>query len=432
MRSLDDWLAYISAQHPSAIAMGLDRVREVFGRMALPALPTVITVGGTNGKGSTCAMLERILLESGYRVGLYTSPHLLVYNERVRIQGEDADDATLVRGFEAVEAARGDTQLTYFEYGTLAAFHAFAHASLDAVVLEVGLGGRLDAVNIVDADVAIVVSVDLDHQAFLGPDRESIGFEKAGIFRRDRPAIAWVEEPEAAASLREVAAEVGARLTFAPDKVRIEEIAPEPGDQRVRLATSERRYDLRIALLGEHQARNLGLAVLAAEFLESRFERIDAETIARGVASCRWPGRLEEVILPDGRRVLFDAAHNAEGVEVLAAHFDRTGERPDLLFGVLQDKDAAQMLGRLAPRAGRIVLTSPASARARPPQEVAALLGDREGVEVEPDRGRALDRALALGGDLLAVCGSIYLIGEIRRELRERFGVPAAATEPLS
>ncbi|HEX4782359.1 MAG TPA: bifunctional folylpolyglutamate synthase/dihydrofolate synthase, partial [Usitatibacter sp.] len=174
-RTLDDWLAYISAQHPAAIALGLDRVRDVWQRVipvatgTQPKLaPAVITVGGTNGKGSTCAILERIFLESGYRVGLYTSPHLIRYNERVRVQGNEIGDEALADAFERVERARGDVQLTYFEFGTLAALSIFAHAALDAVILEVGLGGRLDAVNVIDADVSAVVTVSLDHQAFLG------------------------------------------------------------------------------------------------------------------------------------------------------------------------------------------------------------------------------------------------------------------------
>ncbi|HET9577947.1 MAG TPA: Mur ligase family protein, partial [Usitatibacter sp.] len=240
-RTLDDWLAYVSAQHPSTIALGLDRVRAVAERMGLVApaqavtpvqaavpaqavtpahavtpaqagaqFPLTLTIGGTNGKGSTCAFAERILLEAGYRVGLYTSPHLLRYNERVRIDGEDASDERLVRSFEQVEAARGDTPLTYFEFGTLAALAVFAEAKVDAAVLEVGLGGRLDAVNVIDADCSIVASVDLDHQAFLGNDRESIGFEKAGIFRSGRPAIFGDDDPPA--RLVEHAKAIGAQL----------------------------------------------------------------------------------------------------------------------------------------------------------------------------------------------------------------------------
>src|SRR4051812_269619 len=194
-RSLPEWLAYVERTHPNAIELGLERVARVRDAMGLGFGGPIFTVGGTNGKGSTCAMLESILGEAGYRVGLYTSPHLLRYNERVRVAGVDATDEALVRSFTQVEAAREQVPLTYFEFATLAAFALFAEAKLDAIILEVGLGGRLDAVNVIDADVAIVASVDLDHQAFLGNDRESIGFEKAGIFREGRPAIFGDTDP---------------------------------------------------------------------------------------------------------------------------------------------------------------------------------------------------------------------------------------------
>ncbi|MBH2011045.1 MAG: bifunctional folylpolyglutamate synthase/dihydrofolate synthase, partial [Xanthomonadaceae bacterium] len=197
-RTLPDWLAFIERQHPHAIAMGLERVREVAARMGLgkPA-PHVVTVAGTNGKGSTVAFVEAIARAQGLRVGAYTSPHLLRYNERVRIDGHDVGDAALVEGFEAVEAARGDTPLTYFEYGTLCALWLFARAGLDLAVLEVGLGGRLDAVNIVDADAAIVTTVGLDHQDWLGGDIEAIGFEKAGIARGFKPLVLGDDDPPA-------------------------------------------------------------------------------------------------------------------------------------------------------------------------------------------------------------------------------------------
>ncbi|MEO6154131.1 MAG: Mur ligase family protein, partial [Thermomonas sp.] len=197
-RTLGDWLAYIEQQHPRSIALGLDRVREVATRMRLgkPA-NHVITVGGTNGKGSTVAFIEAIARAGGYRVGSYTSPHLHRYNERVRIDGIDAGDADLVAGFEAVDASRGDIPLTYFEYGTLCALWLFERANLDLVVLEVGLGGRLDAVNIVDADAAVITTVDLDHQDWLGNDIEVIGFEKAGIARPFQPLILGDDDPPA-------------------------------------------------------------------------------------------------------------------------------------------------------------------------------------------------------------------------------------------
>src|SRR5207244_3652546 len=188
LRSLDDWLRYIEAQHPAAIALGLERVGEVLGRLGVRLACPVITVGGTNGKGSTCAMLESILRAAGYRTGLYTSPHLVRYNERVRIAGLEAEDSPLCEAFAAVEKVRGQTPLTYFEFGTLAALWLFARGKLDAAVLEVGLGGRLDAVNALDADCAVLTSVGIDHVEYLGADRESIGREKAGVFRAGRPA----------------------------------------------------------------------------------------------------------------------------------------------------------------------------------------------------------------------------------------------------
>jgi dihydrofolate synthase/folylpolyglutamate synthase len=197
-RTLADWLAYIEQQHPKPIAMGLERVRDVAARMRIgkPG-KRVITVGGTNGKGSTVAFIEAIACAHGWKVGAYTSPHLLAYNERVRIDGADATDAELIAGFDAVDAARGETPLTYFEYGTLCALWLFARAKLDLVVLEVGLGGRLDAVNIVDADVAVITTVDLDHQDWLGNDTEAIGFEKAGIARPFKPLILADDDPPA-------------------------------------------------------------------------------------------------------------------------------------------------------------------------------------------------------------------------------------------
>src|SRR5580704_3535361 len=208
--SLAAWLAYLETLHPKPIALGLERVRAVYGRLeSAPACP-VLTVTGTNGKGSTSAFLERMLSAAGYRTGLYASPHLLRYNERVRIAGADVDDAALCAAFAAVEAVRHDVPLTYFEFGTLAALWLFARARLDALVLEVGLGGRLDAVNIVDAEVAIATTIAIDHTDYLGPTREAIAHEKAGIFRAGRVAICADRDPPA--TLVEHASAIGARL----------------------------------------------------------------------------------------------------------------------------------------------------------------------------------------------------------------------------
>lgn len=288
------------------------------------------------------------------------------------------------------------------------------------------MGGRLDATNVCEPLLSLVTSISLEHREHLGDTLALIAREKAGIFRSGRPALAWVEEPEAMASLRTVAAEVGAELRFGQDLASVREAAPEGwGGQRIALATPGGVHELWIDLPGAHQVRNLGLAVLAAEEL-----RLDRRSVAEGARAARWPGRLERIDLPGGGRVLLDAAHNAEGAAVLADFLERLPGRADLLFGVLADKDASEMIGRLAPLAKRIVLTAPPSERARCPEEVAGLLAGRPDVEVEPDLGVALDRALSPGGTLVA-CGSIFLVGEVRKRLRERFGVPAAATEPL-
>ena len=209
-QSLADWLAYLERIHPSAIDLGLGRVSAVRDRLDLaPAFP-IITVGGTNGKGSVCAMIEAVLSSAGYHVGLYTSPHLLRYNERIRVARREVDDGALALSFGRVESARAPDSLTYFEFGTLAAMDIFIRSNVDVAVLEVGLGGRLDAVNVFDADCTVVNTVDFDHMEYLGPDRESIGREKAGIFRAHVPAVCGDEDPPA--SLTAHAADIGAPL----------------------------------------------------------------------------------------------------------------------------------------------------------------------------------------------------------------------------
>lgn len=400
------------------IKLGLERSRTLLAAMGDPQrrFPSVL-VAGTNGKGSTSALLAGMARAAGYRTGLYTSPHLEKVEERLQIGGQLIEPGRFAELLaELIDLAERETGSppTYFEAVTLAAFRWFAEESVDIAVVEVGLGGRLDATNLADPILSVITPIGFDHQEYLGTTLTSIAREKAGILRPGRPAVVWIEEPEAAESVREAASEIGADLHFASQEVRIEEVSFEGwAGQRVRLSTPVRSYDLRLALLGGHQAKNLGLAVRAAEMLGG----IDAQAISEGAAACRWPGRLEAIELRDGRRVLLDAAHNPSGAAVLAEFLDRLGRPADLLFGVLADKDYTEMLGLLAPRAKRIVLTTPASLRAKPPQELAALLGNRGGVLVEPDPGRALETALGLGGEILAVCGSIYLIGEIRKAL---------------
>jgi dihydrofolate synthase/folylpolyglutamate synthase len=411
------------------IKLGLERARALLAEMGEPQrrFPTVL-VAGTNGKGSTSALLSAMAQAAGYRTGHYTSPHLETVEERLRIDGrmiEPGRFATLLAELiDLAERATGDLP-TYFEAVTLAAFRWFAESQVDLAVVEVGLGGRLDATNLCDPLLSLITPIGFDHMEYLGNTLAAIAREKAGILRPGRPALVWTSEPEVADAVREAAAEIGADLHFACDEVRVAAIAPAgPGGwtgQRVRLATPVRAYDLEIALLGAHQAKNLGLAVRGAETLAALgFDRLGPREIREGAAACRWPGRLEAIELPHGRRVLLDAAHNLDGAEALAAFLAGLGRPVDLLFGVLGDKDYSGMLAALSPHARRIVLTLPASPRAKDPRELAALLADRQGVFVEPDRGRALDLALALEGEILVACGSIFLIGEVRKGVRER------------
>nr|MDQ3026661.1 bifunctional tetrahydrofolate synthase/dihydrofolate synthase [Pseudomonadota bacterium] len=352
-RSLDDWLAYISAQHPATIALGLERTAGVWARMGLGAPPVAITVGGTNGKGSTCAILERILLEAGYRVGLYTSPHLLRYNERVRVRGEDAADAALCDGFAAVEAARGATPLTYFEFATLAALALFAREALEVAILEVGLGGRLDAVNIIDADCAIVASVALDHQSYLGSDRESIGFEKAGIFRSHRAAIFGDTDPPA--SLLAHAGAIGADLQVCGRDFRFE--------------AQERQWDffgrrgarraLPIpALRGRWQLKNASSALAALDELAERLP-VSLGEVKRGLALVRLAGRLQA--LPGRPAVVLDVAHNPHAARSLAEGLGDMGffQNTFAVFGILADKDIGGVVDAVAHRVDRWFVAAP-------------------------------------------------------------------------
>ncbi len=420
-------------------AFGLDRIRALLAALGSPErrFPSVL-VGGTNGKGSTSALLAAMAGAAGYRVGHYTSPHLERIEERLRIDGRSIDRERLAALLERVVAAAeagGGEMPSYFEAVTAAAFLAFAEEPVDLAVLEVGMGGRLDATNVVDPLVSIITSISLEHREFLGDTLAAIASEKAGTFRPGRAALAWVESAEAREALATAASAVGAELVLADREVRIEPVEKTSWvGQEVQIATARARYDLSLSLPGEHQVRNLALAVLAGERLAGLgFLRLDAAAIASGAAGCRWPGRLELVELPGRRRVLLDGAHNPEGVGALAAFLDRLGEPFTLLFGVLADKDAGEMLPPLAARARSVFLTQPSSARARPVGDLVALLRQVTALRAERQVGKALDLALgnASGGapGLLVVCGSLVLVGQVRRLLRERFGVPPPAAD---
>jgi dihydrofolate synthase/folylpolyglutamate synthase len=414
LKSLDDWLAHISAVHPSTIAMGLERVEEVWRRMGLEWNPVTLTVGGTNGKGSTCAMLERILLESGYKVGLYTSPHIHAYNERVRIDGVEADDATLVAGFERVEAARGDTPLTYFEFGTLAAFAAFHEAKIDAAVLEVGLGGRLDAVNIVDADVAIVVSVDIDHTSYLGDTREAIGFEKAGIFRHGRPAIFGETNPPA--SLVEHARAIGADLQVLGNQFGFR----RQDHQWDFLGRKGARRALPIpALRGAWQLKNASCALAALDELGDRLP-VSIGEVKRGLALVTLPGRMQ--VLPGRPAIVLDVAHNPPAARSLAEGLGDMGffENTFAVFAMLADKDIGGVNDAMRERVDRWYVAAPESERAAPAGEVAKLLEARglgASTRSFATVASALENARRDAGpnDRIIVFGSFHTVAEALR-----------------
>ena len=421
-RSLDDWLAYISAQHPATIALGLDRVRDVHSRMVIPAqagiqFPLVLTVGGTNGKGSTCAILERILIEAGYKVGLYTSPHLLRYNERVRIGGEEASDEALVAGFDAVEKARRATPLTYFEYGTLAALKIFSEANVEALILEVGLGGRLDAVNIVDPDVAMVVSVDLDHQAYLGNDRESIGFEKAGIFRARRPAIFGDADPPR--RLVEHAAAIGAELQVLGRDFGFQAMDSQ-WDFVGRRVT--RRALPMPALRGAWQLKNACVALAALDEVGERVP-VSLGEVKRGLTLVQLPGRLQ--VLPGRPQIILDVAHNPHAARTLAQGLADMGLPPatHAVIGMLGDKDIEGVIDAMRARVDRWYVSAPVADRAAPVERIAQVLEKRglaQATRTFATIPAALETARREAGpdDRIIVFGSFYTVAEALRSAR--------------
>ena len=349
-KTLNDWLAYIEQQHTQAIELGLDRLFVVKAALEQVQTCPVIIVGGTNGKGSTCAMLEAILTAAGYRVGLYTSPHLLHYNERVRVNGQPAADAVLCAAFARVEKARGDVPLTYFEFGTLGAWEVFAAAGLDVIILEVGLGGRLDAVNIYEPDCAIVTGVDLDHMDFLGDTREKIGFEKAGIFRADKPAICG--DYHAPHTLVEHAEAIGADLQLIG---RDFGYATQPETRQWSWwgrHNAKRGGLAHPALRGSRQLGNASVVFAALDTLQERLPLSMAE-IRQGLATVELPGRFQT--LPGRPVTVLDVAHNPQAARVLADNLLDQGffGTTWAVCGMLRDKDMGGVIAALKGRIDR-------------------------------------------------------------------------------
>ncbi|KRG88190.1 folylpolyglutamate synthase [Stenotrophomonas daejeonensis] len=408
--TLAQWLAHIEQQHTQPIAMGLERVREVAARMRL-ARPGkhCIVVGGTNGKGSTVAFIEAIARAAGWKVGAYTSPHLLAYNERVRIDGGDADDATLVAGFNAVEDARGDTALTYFEYGTLCALWVFGQAGLDLAVLEVGLGGRLDAVNIVDADVSVITTVDIDHADWLGGDRETIGMEKAGIIRGWKPVILGEIDPPSSVLRRAYVLGANA-IRFGSD------FFAEPIDAgRWRWRDVSLRLELpQPALWAPVQRDNAATAIAALRALDRAVPRA---AWARGIAEARVAGRLQR-FERDGVEVLVDVGHNPQAAAVLAAALQArpAAGRTLAVYAALADKDAPGVVAALQGRIDRWHLAGLEGARGQSAERLRERLAGTAaaGAALSANVGQALAGALeqARRGDRVLVFGSFHTVAE--------------------
>jgi len=368
-RSALDWLY---GTQLFGIKLGLENMRRLLDLIGLPGKAQhIIHVAGTNGKGSTCAILETILRESGYKTGLFTSPHLLEYNERIRLAGENAPDELIVEAFERIDAARQGITLTYFEFGTLAAFSVFAEQGVEVAILEVGLGGRLDAVNILDADCAIVTSIDLDHQALLGPDKESIGFEKAGIFRKGRPAIFGDRDPPG--RLVAHATAIGAQLQVLGQDFRFE--AAERQWDFLGKRGAKRALPIP-ALRGRWQLKNASSALAALDELADRIP-VSLGEVKRGLTLVRLAGRLQ--VLPGRPAVVLDVAHNPHAARHLADGLGDMGFHENTLgvFAILGDKDIDGVVDAMKGRIDRWYAASSVSDRAAPTARVVEVLAAR-------------------------------------------------------
>jgi dihydrofolate synthase/folylpolyglutamate synthase len=405
---LATWLYYLENLHSTAIELGLSRVHKVAAVMdVLKPAPTVFTVAGTNGKGTTCRVLETALMAAGYRVGVYSSPHLVRYTERVRIQGEELPQACHTASFAAIEAAREETSLTYFEFGTLSALLLFKQQAVDVVILEVGLGGRLDATNIVDADVAIITSIALDHTDWLGPDRESIGREKAGVFRGGRPAV--VGEPDRLKSIADVAAEKGADLM----RRGVDWDYQVTGDSWTFRDAHGELSGLPLPQVPQPNAAT-ALAALRASQLD-----VSEDALRTAIEQATLPGRFQ--IVSESPRVILDVAHNPHAANYLAQRLATLPSQGRVLavIGMLHDKDIAGTLECLAPVVNDWYCAPLEGPRGASPEQLMQHLGQgRQFAHVIEAWHAALADAAA--EDTILVCGSFHTVAHVMEELDTR------------
>ncbi|MBK9160497.1 MAG: bifunctional tetrahydrofolate synthase/dihydrofolate synthase [Nitrosomonadales bacterium] len=408
--TLADWLTYLESLHPKTIALGLDRVAQVKQRLNLnPGFPIII-VGGTNGKGSVCAMLESILHAAGYKVGCYTSPHLLHYNERVRIAKQQASDAELCASFEQIERVRGDIALTYFEFGTLAAVQCFIGHKVDVAILEVGLGGRLDAVNVFDADVAVVTSVDIDHTDYLGESREQIALEKAGIFRSGRVAICT--DSDVPQALLRHAQEIGAELWRIGSEFGF---TMHQGQWDYRSKAGSRSALPVPALRGAFQLHNASAVLAALDALKGRFP-VSMEAVRRGLVDVQLAGRFQFV--PGRPQLILDVAHNPHAARSLAQNLaGLPPARTFAVFAMLRDKDMAGVARALDEQVDVWLVAGLDVPRGSTAPELAQVLretGVRGEILALEDVAGALRHAYNAAGenDRIAAFGSFYTVTE--------------------
>ncbi|RKT47247.1 bifunctional tetrahydrofolate synthase/dihydrofolate synthase [Thiocapsa rosea] len=416
--TLDAWLSWQMQLHPKAIELGLERVGAVWARLGPASLPfPLVTVGGTNGKGSCVAMAEAICRAAGYRTGVFSSPHLLRYNERVRIDGEDVSDALLCESFERIDRARGETALTYFEFGTLAALDLFVRSVPDVVILEVGLGGRLDAVNLWDADVSVVTSIGLDHMAWLGDSLDEIAYEKAGIFRPGRAAV--IGQRDAPARLR---AEAEQRGSLPLQLGREIDWTLGDGGGWIWSAPSGQRLALsEPAMRGPFQYDNASAAIAALRALHTRLP-ISVNAIRAGLQRARLPGRFQ--VFPGTLTWILDVAHNGEAAQALAANLRAFACRGRLraVLAVLEDKSPESIVGPLLPFVSHWYLAQSTDPRAMPVEVLSRRLDvilPAPAAVLLPDLDAALDAAQSASepGDALLVVGSFTTVGVALRRL---------------